>query len=238
MISFTNFLFTFSKQSGLYDSVNRLAGELTLVFENAMAYNRPDSKLYKDAAKLKRILALKSREIMTVFKEEGGDGYGGNGGTTSGEADDEEEEEEGEEGDEEAGGDGGKKWSTSSTKVVARSAGSRTATRKSSKSMVNAMSLELKNVRRSQKAGDGGLKKRLRALYRTLIDYSDEDERYLIDPFMDKPSKKLYPDYYEIIANPIDMKSIDSNIKNDVVSFQDFFRLFFSNFNLFSVSIC
>ena len=199
--------------------MNRLAGELTLVFENAMAYNRPDSKLYKDAAKLKRILALKSREIMNVFKEEVEGVYGGNGGgTTSGEADDEEEEEEGEDGDEE-GETGGKKWSTSSTKVVARSAGSRTATRKSSKSMVNAMSLELKNVRRSQKAGDGGLKKRLRALYRTLIDYSDEDERYLIDPFMDKPSKKLYPDYYEIIASPIDMKTIDSNIKNDVVSF-------------------
>lgn len=30
---------------------------------------------------------------------------------------------------------------------------------------------------------------------------------------MEKPSAKLYPDYYEVIENPIDMLSIQANIK-------------------------
>ena len=35
---------------------------------------------------------------------------------------------------------------------------------------------------------------------------------------MEKPSKKEYPDYYHIITEPIDMKTIESNIRNDRVS--------------------
>ena len=168
-------------QTNCYENISILVDDLTLVFDNAISYNRPESKLYKDAAKLKKILQMKTKEIINVFKE----------------ADDEED---------------------NKSKVVARSAGSRTNTRKSSKSMVNAMSQELKNVRRSQKAGESThLKKRMRILYKTLIDYSDDDDRYLIDPFMEKPPKKVYPDYYEIIHNPMDMKTIEGNIKSDGV---------------------
>ncbi|GBO14463.1 Protein polybromo-1, partial [Araneus ventricosus] len=61
----------------------------------------------------------------------------------------------------------------------------------------------------------------------------DDDGRPLISVFMEKPSKKDYPDYYEIIANPIDMKTIDSNIKADKYvneeSLISDFRLMFSN---------
>lgn len=149
-----------------------------------MNYNRNDSKIYKDAAKLKKILSMKAKEIINAFMKNEDDGE------------------------------------DDKSKVVARSAGSRTATRKSSKSMVNAMSQELKNVRRSQKQeGNMALKKRMRLLVKAVLDYADEDDHFLIDPFMDKPSKKLYPDYYDIIKMPMDMKTIESNIKNDVVRF-------------------
>lgn len=30
---------------------------------------------------------------------------------------------------------------------------------------------------------------------------------------MEKPSKKLYPDYYKVIDHPIDMLTIEANIK-------------------------
>lgn len=50
------------------------------------------------------------------------------------------------------------------------------------------------------------------------IYFQDDDGRALISVFMEKPSKKDYPDYYEIITNPIDMKTIDSNIKSEKVS--------------------
>lgn len=33
--------------------------------------------------------------------------------------------------------------------------------------------------------------------------------------FMEKPSKKLYPDYFQVIEQPIDMLTIEANIKAD-----------------------
>lgn len=51
--------------------------------------------------------------------------------------------------------------------------------------------------------------------------------------FMEKPSKKLYPDYYDIIQHPIDMNTIEQNIKNDRYGTLDDvvgdFRLMFNN---------
>lgn len=32
---------------------------------------------------------------------------------------------------------------------------------------------------------------------------------------MEKPSKKLYPNYYEVIAEPIDFLEIEAKIRND-----------------------
>lgn len=51
--------------------------------------------------------------------------------------------------------------------------------------------------------------------------------------FMEKPSKKLYPDYYQVIQHPIDMNTIEMNIKNDRYSVLDDvvgdYRLMFAN---------
>lgn len=51
--------------------------------------------------------------------------------------------------------------------------------------------------------------------------------------FMEKPSKKLYPDYYEVIQHPIDLTTIENNIKNDKYGTLDDvvgdFRLMFAN---------
>lgn len=51
--------------------------------------------------------------------------------------------------------------------------------------------------------------------------------------FMEKPSKKLYPDYYDIIQHPIDMNTIEQSIKTDRYGTLDDvvgdFRLMFSN---------
>lgn len=33
--------------------------------------------------------------------------------------------------------------------------------------------------------------------------------------FMERPSKKLYPDYYKVIAEPIDMITIEEKIKQE-----------------------
>ncbi|XP_067123626.1 protein polybromo-1 isoform X3 [Centruroides vittatus] len=77
------------------------------------------------------------------------------------------------------------------------------------------------------------MKKRMKYLYKSLIDYTDESGRPLITMFMEKPSKKDYPDYYEIITNPIDMKTIETNIKLDKYLSEESlildFKLMFNN---------
>lgn len=50
---------------------------------------------------------------------------------------------------------------------------------------------------------------------------------------MEKPSKKLYPDYYEVITDPIDFLEIEARIKteqysNETELIKDF-KLMFSN---------
>lgn len=44
------------------------------------------------------------------------------------------------------------------------------------------------------------------------------DGRHLIDVFRNLPMRKDYPDYYQVISEPIDMSMIESNIKNDKVN--------------------
>jgi len=43
------------------------------------------------------------------------------------------------------------------------------------------------------------------------------DGRILSEPFMKLPSRREYPDYYEIIKKPIDIKKILSKIDNSYV---------------------
>ncbi len=39
--------------------------------------------------------------------------------------------------------------------------------------------------------------------------------------FMEKPSKKLYPDYYKVIHEPIDMLTIENNIRAEKYNSED-----------------
>ena len=47
-----------------YSSVSELSSDINLMFENAKRYNRPDSKLYKDAVKLQKVMQMKVQEIL------------------------------------------------------------------------------------------------------------------------------------------------------------------------------
>ncbi|GAB0097679.1 polybromo [Sergentomyia squamirostris] len=76
------------------------------------------------------------------------------------------------------------------------------------------------------------LKKKLLGLQKFLTDYVVAGRRPMA-LFMEKPSKKLYPDYYEVIQHPIDMNTIEMNIKADRYGTLDDvvgdYRLMFSN---------
>lgn len=45
--------------------------------------------------------------------------------------------------------------------------------------------------------------------------------RRLCDLFMVKPSKKDYPDYYKVILEPVDLRTIEHNIRTDKYMTED-----------------
>ncbi|XP_075986420.1 protein polybromo isoform X8 [Anticarsia gemmatalis] len=82
------------------------------------------------------------------------------------------------------------------------------------------------------------LKKKLHYISKQLVEFTCSDGRQPMLLFMEKPSKKLYPEYYNVIEKPIDMITIEANIKNDrynlVEEMVADFRLMFSNCRQFN----
>ncbi|XP_041638497.1 polybromo 1, like [Cheilinus undulatus] len=65
-------------------------------------------------------------------------------------------------------------------------------------------------------------KNRMKALYAAVTEAREASTaRRLCDLFMVKPSKKDYPDYYKVILEPMDLKTIEHNIRNERYSTED-----------------
>ncbi|XP_058259192.1 polybromo 1, like isoform X3 [Hemibagrus wyckioides] len=59
-------------------------------------------------------------------------------------------------------------------------------------------------------------KNRMKALYAAVTEAREAGTgRRLCDLFMVKPSKKDYPDYYQVILEPMDLRTIESNIRSE-----------------------
>ncbi|XP_017786877.1 PREDICTED: protein polybromo-1 [Nicrophorus vespilloides] len=163
-----------------YGTVSEVAGDMTIMFENAKKYNLPSSKLYKDAVKLQKVMQSKVQELLDLDQD-----------TDNEETDNRKK--------------GGIKVKTPSTPAP-----------------------------RGRPAKDViPLKRRLHSLAKFLLDYSKEDGRKPLMGFMEKPSKKLYPDYYQVITEPIDFLEIEAKIKGEQYSSENElvrdFKLMFSN---------
>ncbi|XP_056606177.1 polybromo 1, like isoform X1 [Triplophysa dalaica] len=77
-------------------------------------------------------------------------------------------------------------------------------------------------------------KNRMKALYAAVTEAREVGTgRRLCDLFMVKPSKKDYPDYYKIIQEPLDMRTIEHNIRteryNNEDALMDDLKLMFRN---------
>ncbi|XP_077514513.1 protein polybromo isoform X33 [Amblyomma americanum] len=176
-----------------YSSMVEVVDDFNLLFENAKRYNRPDSKIFKDATRLQKVMQSKARELINIHLKDS---------------------------DSDGGGDADSDKSRRKPKKVATPPGP-TRGRPSGASPADSL-----------------LKKRLKILVRTLLNYTDEIGRPLISIFMEKPSRKDYPDYYEVIANPIDMKTIDENVKANRYSSEEAMvndvKLMFSNCRMYN----
>lgn len=59
-------------------------------------------------------------------------------------------------------------------------------------------------------------KNRMKALFAAVTEAREAGTgRRLCDLFMVKPSKKDYPDYYKVILEPMDLRTIEHNIRSD-----------------------
>jgi len=68
------------------------------------------------------------------------------------------------------------------------------------------------NVQISNKKYEKLIQK-MQFLVKCLLQYKDSDSRLLSEPFIQLPTRKELPDYYEIIKKPIDLKRIQQRIK-------------------------
>ena len=62
------------------------------------------------------------------------------------------------------------------------------------------------------------LKKRLLAVFQSVVNKTDADGRILSDIFMRRPSIKLYPEYYRVIKEPIDLREILERVRRRTMS--------------------
>ena len=154
-------------RTGDYSTIQQLAEDLDLMFNNCKTYNRQESKLWKDANKLQRVMSNKLQEIV--------DGVG-------------------------------------PEEVTERTA--------------------------SPKDPRETLKKRLKILFNSIFQWANSDGIQPIGVFMELPSKRDYPDYYDIISEPLDMNMIDQKIKTNQYKLEEEMisdcKLMFSNCRLYN----
>ncbi|VVC46091.1 Bromodomain, conserved site,High mobility group box domain,Bromodomain,Bromo adjacent homology (BAH) [Cinara cedri] len=178
-------------KNGDYGTVSEVAGDMNIMLENAKKYFSSDTKPYKDAVKLQKIMQTKAQELLDL------------GHQYSDSEDDSADDE------------------LQSTSRV-------------SKKFVRSP----RCLTRGKYLNNIPLKRRLYALCKCLMDYTTEHGRVPMLMFMERPSKKLYPDYYKVIAEPIDMLTIEEKIKQEKYKSEDEilqdFKLMFDNCRQFN----
>ncbi|GFO15453.1 polybromo 1 [Plakobranchus ocellatus] len=197
-----------------YSTLVDLARDFYLLFANAKKYNQDESQIHKDAAKLQEVMQDKLRELEPnmeeVWEELAKEVDLPEDDNTSVEPKTEEDSAMEEE---------------VATTPLARSRGRKT-------SVVN-NTPDSDKKRGTKKGVDDTLKKRLRTLFSTVYDYTDINGRLLRPIFMVLPSRKDYPDYYQVIMEPVDMTMIEAKLKaekypNEQALLSDF-ELMFNN---------
>ena len=154
-----------------YPTLEALGEDFDLMFNNCKTYNRQESKLWKDGAKLQKVTQTRLAELL--------------------------------EGD------------------------------------LDASAMEaMETVRKSPKDPKEQVRKKLRLLFNSIYYWANSDGIQPIGVFLEKPSRKDYPDYYDIISEPIDMNMIDARIKGGQYRSEEELladcKLMFSNCRLYN----
>ncbi|KAK6994776.1 protein polybromo-1-like isoform X1 [Biomphalaria glabrata] len=184
-----------------YETMQELAQDFNLLFENAKKYNQDKSPIHKCAVELQKVMIEKCRELDPDLSEEFIEALE-NTGNVEDEDEDAQESIEGKEEEDFAVDE------DASTAPTGRGRG-----RKSSLGLTNTPDSDKKKT--GKRGLDDNVRKRLKLLFSTVYDYSDINGRLLRPIFMVLPSRKDYPDYYQVIMEPIHLTMIESKLKAD-----------------------
>ncbi|XP_078341265.1 protein polybromo-1-like isoform X2 [Crassostrea virginica] len=191
-----------------YRSLEEVAADLNLVFDNARQYNADDSLLYQHAVILQKVMTDKKRELDRLdSKDLGLDDISASQFdlpvSISREFYDDDSQ-------------------MSSSSKQRRSGGLSDSDKKRAK----------------RATPEEMMKRRLWTLYRSVFDAADPEGRPLRYIFMQLPSKRDYPDYYHVITNPIDLSMIEAKLRADKYPSEQHiindFELMFNNARLYN----
>ncbi|XP_021376481.1 protein polybromo-1-like isoform X21 [Mizuhopecten yessoensis] len=170
-----------------YRSLDKLTTDINLVFENAKQYNADESKIYQDAVTLQQAMWDRKHEL--------------------------------------------ERGETKDVFMEELSSQSDFPSSVKSGHSHDSMDDDSHNKSRHRRSGSGApdsdkkrakratpedmMRRRLWTIYKTVYDYTDADNRPLRMIFMELPSKRDYPDYYQVILNPIDMVTIEAKTKGE-----------------------
>ncbi|XP_018021058.1 protein polybromo-1 [Hyalella azteca] len=169
-------------KKGEYSDILELQEDFNLMLNNAQQYNRPDSRIHRDAV---TIQAAVHAAVSQILQSQGNDIPVIKSPSKN-----------------------------SSAAVQAQSSGGQSWADTDSEGEDPVSSA----VGRRRPAASSGLlsfKRRAKLLFKTLMDYMTEDGRQPIVAFIEKPSRREYPDYYQVIEHPIDMETIEARIKSE-----------------------
>ncbi|OXB72364.1 UNVERIFIED_CONTAM: hypothetical protein H355_005433 [Colinus virginianus] len=209
-----------------YETLDQLEADLNLMFENAKRYNVPNSAIYKRVLKMQQVMQAKKKELARRDDIEDGDSM-----ISSATSD--------------TGSSKRKRLSKQRNQIdYSHNMAKRKALVSQYKRSVSTppnhlgeltVPLELLHYveqgnrdKASSAVSTSDVfeschprkknmrKQRMKILYNAVLEARESGTgRRLCDLFMVKPSKKDYPDYYKIILEPMDLKMIEHNIRND-----------------------
>ncbi|KAK3750182.1 hypothetical protein QZH41_015411 [Actinostola sp. cb2023] len=174
-------------RSHYYSLVEDLEKDLQIMVKNAHTFNEPGSQVYKDASTIKKLIQTKKAEIdHTVM------------------------------------------GAKSSSRLKARrstgqisSAISSLLEEEDDQAMYQAEPMEQEDQQYEDSShgdddgiGDDDTDNPLMMLFNEIYKHTDATGRPMIEPFLRLPSRRAYPDYYEVIKKPIAMMKIRSQIKS------------------------
>nr|XP_022295797.1 protein polybromo-1-like isoform X15 [Crassostrea virginica] len=192
-----------------YRSLEEVAADLNLVFDNARQYNADDSLLYQHAVILQKVMTDKKRELDRLdSKDLGLDDISAS------------------------------QFDLPVSKISREFYDDDSQMSSSSKQRRSGGLSDSDKKRAKRATPEEMMKRRLWTLYRSVFDATDPEGRPLRYIFMQLPSKRDYPDYYHVITNPIDLSMIEAKLRADKYPSEQHiindFELMFNNARLYN----